>query len=453
MPTISRRNWADQPWVMLTQDDLETERRQCREEGKDLAPLEAEFAALAALDLTVEAHQQRTEALLDATQALPIMPDYPYCEPSDLAGIQAARPAAVSLPARQLSEAELLDKALGAWQGRVSGCLLGKPVEGKRSEQMARYLKAQGRWPLDRYFSGQATPEAREIMGWGEWHAPMFEENITRMPSDDDTNYTVAGLAMVKQYPELTPERAAQFWLTNFPAYCLCTAERVAYKNLLAQIPPPQSASYRNVYREWIGAQIRADAFGYLSPGDPARAAALAWADAAISHIKNGIYGEMWVAAMLAAAYLCDDLETVIRAGLAQVPARSRFTAAITHILACRQAGMGYDDVIADLRTRWDETQRHDWCHTISNAEIVTIALLWGERDFELSICRSVMPGFDTDCNGATAGSVIGLLLGATALPAKWIAPWNDTLITDMKGYNCVKVTQMAAETVEAMKR
>ncbi len=185
-----------------------------------------------------------------------------------------------------------------------------------------------------------------------------------------------------------------------------------------------------------------------MNPGDPARAAEFAWRDAAISHVKNGIYGEMWVAAMLAAAFVCDDIPTIIRAGLAQVPAQSRLTANVTRILDLRAADASYEDAVADLRTRWDETKAHDWCHTISNAEIVAIALLWGEYDFEKTICRSVMPGFDTDCNGATSGSVLGTLLGADRLPAKWIAPLRDTLLTGVAGFHKVSITQMAQETV-----
>jgi hypothetical protein len=218
-------------------------------------------------------------------------------------------------------------------------------------------------------------------------------------------------------------------------------------------IAPPQSAAFRNVYREWIGAQIRADFFGYVKPGDPERAADFAWRDASISHIKNGIYGEMWVAAMLAAGYVLDDVEAVIRAGLAEIPQTSRLTQGLEYIINLRHSGVDYWQALENLHSRWDENSAHDWCHTISNAEIVAIALLWGARDFEKTICYSVMPGFDTDCNGATAGSVLGLILGAEALPAKWIAPLNDTLLTGVAGYHKVSLTQMAEETVTLVHR
>ena len=452
MPRVARRHWSKQPWLFISNDDLKTERQQCLDEGRDVGVLEAEFAALTGADLADEANQRRAEALLDRTQDLPLKPGYANREPSDLAGIRAARPAAPPLPAPALSKEALRNKALGGWAGRASGCMLGKPVEGKRSWQIEKYLKAQGRWPLDRYFSARAPVDVAKECGFEKPWMALMEEGITCMVEDDDTNYTVTGLAIVKQRGrEFTPEDVASFWLSNIPIFHVCTAERAAYRNLVAGVPPPQSASFRNVYREWIGAQIRADFFGYANPGDPARAAEFAWRDASISHVKNGIYGEMWVAAMLAAAYVCDDVEAVIRAGLGQVPAACRLAAELDRVLGLRRAGATYEQAIADLHTRWDENIGHHWCHTISNAAIVAVALLWGAKDFEKTIAGAVMPGFDTDCNGATAGSVLGVMLGGDRLPAKWIAPLRDTLLTGVAGFHSVSLTQMAEETVALM--
>ena len=45
------------------------------------------------------------------------------------------------------------------------------------------------------------------------------------------------------------------------------------------------------------------------------------------------------------------------------------------------------------------------------------------------------MCGWDTD-SGATAGSIAGAMLGAR-LPAKWVAPLNDTLYSAVRGFEC----------------
>jgi ADP-ribosylglycohydrolase len=448
-----RRMTDDAVWLMLNAADLETEHKQCLEEGKDLSELEGEFADLRGCDLASDEHQTRAEALLDRTIDLPTKADFPFSEPSDLPGIKAGRPEPTVLAALDSSPEKLLDKALGAWLGRASGCLLGKPAEGRKSWQIEKYLRAQGRWPLSSYFSSNAHAELATECGFDIKWSALFEEGIDGMPEDDDTNYTTTGLAIIKGYGrDFSPENLMTFWMSNIPILHTATAEKVAYRNFANCIVPPGSATFRNPYREWIGAQIRADFFGYVNPGNPELAAEYAWRDASISHVKNGVYGEMWVAAMLSAAYVCDDIETVIRAGLAQIPKKCRLTSAVSHIIDLWKRGVSFDDAIADLRTRWDENNPHDWTHAISNAEIVVIALLWGDKDFEKTICYSVMPGFDTDCNGATSGSVLGVILGAKALPAKWISPLNDTLRTGVAGYHTVSLTTMAQETVELMR-
>jgi len=454
MTKFMRQNWTSNYWFFLRPEFIQIERQQALDEGRDLSSVDKEFDEVIGLNLSTQENLERAERLFDAVQDLPWVAGYRYREPSDLEGIRREQGIASVLPTCTLNDEQLRNKALGAWLGRASGCLLGKPVEGRMRWQIEKYLRTQKRWPLDRYFSAEAPVEIKKECDMDTSERGQYEEGITCMVEDDDTNYTVSGLALLKQYGgNFTPAQVALFWLSNIPPFHVATAELVAYRNLMDGIAPPESARRGNMFREWIGAQIRADFFGYVNPGQPERAAEFAWRDACMTHVKNGIYGEMWVAAMLAAAYVCDDVETVIRAGLSQIPVTSRFAAAIEHILRLHNRRVSYLDAIADFDGRWKEDDKHHAVHVISNAEIVAIALLWGAKDFEKTICYSVLPGYDTDCNGATAGSVVGLMLGADRLPGKWITPLNDTLLTGVAGYHTVSFTQVAGQTVELIRQ
>jgi len=429
---------------------LAVERQELLDEGRDIAAVAAEFDALLAADEDAAPDwQARAGALLAACADLPMRPDYPYDEPSDLAGIRRARPA--DPPAwrpADLSEDALRDRVLAAWLGRCAGCLLGKPVEGWRSSAMWGFLKDQGRYPLADFFRSDAPAELYEKYNLPRNRA--YIDRVTHMPEDDDTNYTVTGLAIMKQHgPDFTPEDVARFWLQNIPILHTFTAERVAYRNFVNLIPPPASAAHRNPYREWIGAQIRADFWGYVALGDPQRAAEYAWRDASISHVKNGIYGEMWVAAMLAAAPYVSDVETLILVGLGQVPARCRLSADIRQVIGWYHEGVDSEEAIRRIHERWDERNPHHWCHTNSNAQIVALGLLWGEHDFGRAICTAVQACFDTDCNGATVGSIFGMMHGTAALPDRWIAPLNDLLDTGIAGYHQVRISEVAREGFE----
>ncbi len=88
-----------------------------------------------------------------------------------------------------------------------------------------------------------------------------------------------------------TPDMVPAMLTRLLPYDSVCTAERVAYRNRVLGLHFPQTATFLNPYCAWRGAQIRADAYGYVCPGQPARAARVAWQDAATSHVKNGIYG------------------------------------------------------------------------------------------------------------------------------------------------------------------
>jgi len=464
------RPWTTQPWLTVKRGDLEIERRQAEEEGKDLASVARGFKRLAALDLDNDlALWPKAQALFAKVHRLPMRRGYKFREPSDIAGIRNARPSgrpAIRRP--RLGRAGFFDKMYGAWLGRCCGCMAGKPVEGRRRRSMERILKVQGRWPLSHYWSMKVDPKVAAEENWfKDQGAPppgTVIEGIRCMVEDDDTNYTATGYAILARHgADFAPADVAGFWLGNIPFYHVCTAERVAYRNLVMTLPPPgpdgkvdgefSSATFVNPYREWIGAQIRADFFGYAAPGNPERAAGWAWRDACISHVKNGIYGEMWVAAMLAAAWTTDDLVRIIRAGLGEIPARSRLAAEIEKVIGWKKDGWTFDQAIDRIHTDWDESSRHDWCHTISNAAIVATGLLWGDLDFEKSVCRAVTCAFDTDCNGATVGSIVGLVLGAKRMPKKWTGPIRDTLQTGIHGLHEIKLSDMARKSCDLAAR
>lgn len=458
--------WANRQ-IWLYGCDLETEWRQATEEGRDLRAVAAEFRKLRGteprtdyLEKLISGRRdlrwfERALALIERVQSLPLRRDYPYVEPDDLQGIRMQRGRGPTVPRWRGTKAQFAERVRGGFLGRVAGCMLGKPFEGVDRASIRMYAEETGNWPL-RAYQRQPTPaELRRILRrkplrpLKSWQLTFYIGLCDGFPSDDDINYTVLGMEVMRRHgANFTPLDMVSLWAQQLPVLATCTAERAAFNQFLAGWLPPRSASRRNPYREWIGAQIRADFFGYAAPGKPALAAEWAWRDASISHVKNGIYGEMWVAAMLAAAFVLTDWPAIIRAGLAQIPRRSRLHAGIEHILALSAAGVPYDEVVNGIHREWNELTVHGWVHTISNAQVVAAALLYGGDDYGTTIARAVSSGFDTDCNGATCGSLWGVKHGAKALPRRWLSPLKNKLKTNLADYPVMPLDEMAERMV-----
>lgn len=442
-----------QPW-MKGLYDLHVEKIQAEEEGKDLTPLLTMFDTLAQQPHTPEAFAQ-AEALYAQIQQLPTRPDYPYAEPSDLAGIQAQRCAPVPLPDGTLTEETLHDRILAAWQARSAGCLFGQPVEGWMRARIQGLLLDTGNWPVSRYIASDIGDALREKYDVSDDQGPYgarlknWINNVTEMPVDDDTSYTVFSLMLLERHGrDFTPEQVGEEWLSSLPLLRTCTAERMAYINMANLILPPASATTHNPYREWIGAQIRADLYGYINPGNPQAAAEMAWRDASISHVKNGIYGAMYVAAMIAAAFVTDDAEQIVLAGLGQIPERSRLYVQAMELLAHFRAGKTVDAYLDIFYKQYDEQRGHDWCHTIPNALLVTAGLLFHKMEFAPSMAFGTTAGFDTDCNSATIGSIIGAAKGTGAIDSVWTDPLNDWINSFVADYGRIRITELAKRTM-----
>jgi ADP-ribosylglycohydrolase len=367
-----------------------------------------------------------------------------YEEPEGLAEILATLPDAPS--AATVGEVELRDRLLGGWLGRCAGCNLGKPVEYGTYwtvERLRQYLTLAGSYPLRDYVPVlEPMPEGFELIPcWPE----TTRGRITESARDDDIDYTILGLHILEEYGfEFTTADVAGEWLDRLPYTQTFTAERVSYRNLVIGYEAAEAGRIDNPYREWIGAQIRADVFGYVNPGNPRAAAELAYRDAALSHTANGVYGEMWAAALVAAAFTGTARQT-IEASLTCVPPKSRLAEAVGVVLDMHESGIGWDQARAAIEERYGH---YSWVHTVNNAAVVTAGLLWGEGDFTATIGLTVQGGWDTDSNGATAGSVAGIISGAASLPSHWTAPLHDTARSAIRGFDRSRISELADRTV-----
>ncbi|MGW1181861.1 ADP-ribosylglycohydrolase family protein [Streptomyces drozdowiczii] len=373
------------------------------------------------------------ERLLDELALLesPLAAD----EPDGLDAIRAACP---QWPHARRVRPAGRERLHAAWLGRAAGCLLGKPVEKLPLEGIRALARATGNWPLDTWFTARGLPAP--LAATYPWNrrsaATSLAENIDGMPEDDDLNHPLLALLLLQRHgTSFTTADLARLWLDELPAGRTFTAERIAYRNLLDGIEPPDTARYRNPFREWIGAQIRADVHGWTRPGDPAGAAEQAYRDAVLTHTGNGVYGAMFTAAALAEAAAGEtDVHGCLATGLRVVPPRSRFAAAVRDGIAAAREERDFDTVVDRLHAAYG---RYHWVHVLPNAALLAAALTHADGDFSGSVCKAVSGGWDTDSNGATAGSLAGLLAGRPdALPERWTTPLKNRLATSVPGFD-----------------
>ncbi|MFC8953400.1 ADP-ribosylglycohydrolase family protein [Streptomyces sp. NPDC057101] len=456
-------------WVQ-PEDLVGHELRQAREDGRDAGALAARWAAAggppapeSAGASTVARPDLRPLAteLLDALAALPT--PLAEREPTALPDIRAltaphttpptARAAAPSArrPTGLAGEAPegLRDRLHAAWLGRAVGCLLGKPVEKLPLSAIRDLARAAGNWPLSTWFTARGVPgELLDAHPWNRRSATTsLAENIDGMPEDDDLNYPLLDLLLLQRHGrDFTTADVARLWLDELPAGRTFTAERVAYRNLLDGVEPPLTAVHRNPFREWVGAQIRADVHGWTCPGDPVAAAGQAHRDAVLTHTANGVYGAMFVAATLAtAATGTADVHRSLAAGLAVIPPRSRLAGAVRLGIGAARATPDFDTVVDRLHA---ELGGYHWVHAVPNAALVAAALTHADGDFSRSVCAAVSGGWDTDSNGATAGSVAGLLAGhPDRLPEHWTSPLKNRLSTSVPSFDGIGFDTLAELT------
>ncbi len=308
------------------------------------------------------------------------------------------------------------ERVYAGWYGKLIGIRHGALVEGWSYEKIAEKF--------------------------GEVQGYLFD--LTRFAADDDSNGPIFFIRALEDYAcneSLTPRQMGETVLNYVPdehgffwwgGYGKST-EHTAYRNLAQGIPAPLSGSVElngAAVAEQIGGQIFIEPWGLVNPCDYRRAARFAEKMASVTHGGNGVYGGMFIAACVSAAFGLGDVKEVIRAGLSVIPADCEYRRMADCVLAFHAAHPeNWRDCFAYVKENFGYERYPGACHIIPNSAVVLLSLLYGNGSFSDAVNISVMCGWDTDCNAANVGCIMGVLAGLEGIDSAWREQIDDLLV------------------------
>ncbi len=293
-----------------------------------------------------------------------------------------------------LNESEFRDKIYACWLGKNIGGTLCMPFEGKTDVNNISFftnLKAN-------------EPAANDDLDLQILWLKALEENNARINA-----YTLG-----------------QYWLKYVPVNW--NEYGVAKENMKMGIVPPLSGEYNNNrWKTSNGAWIRSEIWACIAPGNPLLAAKFAWEDACVDHgVAEGTIAEVFMASLESAAFIEHDRDKLIAFALGMIPENSKTAIAIRTAVEAKKAGKDWPAARQEVI---NVTEDLGWFQAPRNVAFTMIGWLWGDSDFGKSICIAVNCGDDTDCTGATLGSILGIIGGTKDIPDKWREPVGDKII------------------------
>jgi ADP-ribosylglycohydrolase len=309
-----------------------------------------------------------------------------------------------------------VEKVYAGWLGKIIGVRHGSNIEGWSYEKIR-----------DTY---------GEITGY------LFD--FKNFAADDDTNGPLFFLRALGDYQctvELSEENVGYTWLNYVPyehgfywwgGYGIST-EHTAYLNLRSGIKAPRSGSVDQngaTIAEQIGGQIFIDTCGLIIPCDYRLAAKFAKGVASVSHDGNGVYGGMFVAACISAAFKESDVQAVIRAGLSVIPQECEYHKMAEDIISFHGSNPeNWRACFEYVKNNYGYERYDGNCHIIPNSAVIVLSMLYGSGNFSKTINICNMCGWDTDCNVGNVGTILGVMVGLEGIDNKWRKPINDLLI------------------------
>lgn len=287
-----------------------------------------------------------------------------------------------------LNEAEFRDKVYACWLGKNIGGTLGMPFEGRTQPQ-----------DLTFYTSVKAGAPA----------------------ANDDLDLQLLWLKAMQDHDAQVDCRIlGEYWLKHVPVDW--NEYGVGKRNMRRGILPPLSGEFDNArWKHSNGAWIRSEIWACLAPGCPGAAARMAREDACVDHgAAEGTLAEIFTASVESAAFVEADRDKLLAIGLAMIPPDCGVARAVRAAIAAKQAGRDWKAARADVIEASSET---GWFQAPRNVAFTVIGWLYGDGDFGRSICTAVNCGDDTDCTGATLGSIFGIIHGTKGIPREWVEP------------------------------
>ena len=327
---------------------------------------------------------------------------------------------AASGPIVLLNEAKFRDKVYACWLGKNIGGTLGMPFEGKQQAQSISFYTNLK----------EGEPAA-----------------------NDDLDLQMLWLKAMQEHDGKVDARIlGEYWLRFVPVDW--NEYGVGKRNMRAGLLPPVSGAYDNErWKHSNGAWIRSEIWACLAPGCPAMAARMAREDACVDHGQaEGTLAEIFTASIESAAFIEHDRDRLIEIGLSMIPKDSDLAVAIRSAIAARQAGKDWQ---AAREAVIQATQRTGWFQAPRNVAFTILGWLYADGDFGKGICTAINCGDDTDCTGATLGSIFGIIHGTNGIPLAWSAPIGKAIkVVAIQGFDHPKdLDALTDQTVAMMKR
>ena len=291
--------------------------------------------------------------------------------------------------------------------GKIIGVYLGRPFEG---------------WSYDQIMS-----QLGEI-----WYYVHDKRGVPLIVTDDDISGTFTFLRALPDYGNsraLTPAQIGQTWMNYLIENRAIlwwgglgnSTEHTAYLRLKSGLPAPYSGSIATngkVVAEQIGAQIFIDGWAMVSPGDPAQAADLARRAASVSHDGEAIYGAQVVAAMEAQAFVESDTDRLIDTAITFIPKDSVIYRLIADLREWHARYPDWHDTRQKIVAHYGYDKYGGNCHMVPNHALIHLGLLYGGDNFQKALMITNTSGWDTDCNSANIGCLMGIKLGLQGIDA-----------------------------------